>query len=166
MMKRLPLALLADPKREVLFRAAVQPEGVLLRRDPGAMLLACLTAIHVALVAAMLWWAFILILPAPTFATSKSYVWFATHWPFSEDRWAGMFLLAAVLGIPGFLPFNGTLCGVRNIWWRLSSSTFLGMAHGSVAAATLVSNPGSTGPGIYGIMAALAAFRIVVEVML
>ena len=125
---------------------------------------AALGGMHLALVVIMAWWAAILLAPVPTFATSDSYRYFPAHWPHTEPGWALMFLVGALVGMPGFWPVYGRPHNSRVTTMRIASASGLAMAHGWLAYVIADANPGSTGTGVYLTCALLGLFRIACEV--
>ena len=73
-----------------------------------------------------------------------------------------MFLLAAVVGVPGFWLRRES----RYAMLQLGSACLLTAAHCSMAAAVYSGNPGTTGTGVYLVMAYIGIVRILAEIAL
>lgn len=107
-------------------------------------------AIEVALIAALLWWSFILAMPIDTFHTGLDYK--AMKDIASEEVWSAFFFLIAVLNIYGILSERFklhvfSLCVQAGVWFFVS-------------AMFAMSSLASTGTGIYFIVALLNSFVV------
>lgn len=106
--------------------------------------------IEVAIIAALLWWAFILIIPVNTFASAEVYQTMANV--ASEGVWASFFLAVALLNLYSMIMNKFALnvitliisCGI----WAY------------IATAFAMSDIASTGTGVYYILACLNSFVV------
>ena len=103
--------------------------------------------VHLFLVGAIAWWAFILAWPEPTFSTSKAYAEFARIRP-DEGYWATGFGIAAAIGVWGLVTRSRAI--------RIGSTLLLGVNHGMVAWLVGKGSPSGTGTGLYFLVMLLA----------
>jgi hypothetical protein len=107
-------------------------------------------AIEVSLIAAALWWAFILAMPLNTFETAQAYR--AMEGIASEEVWSGIFFVIAILNIYGML--------AERYKFRLVSLVLSSGLWVFIAAMFAMGNLATTGTGIYFIVACLNAFVV------
>jgi hypothetical protein len=107
-------------------------------------------AIELSLIAAALWWSFILAMPIETFSTSVAYK--AMAGIASEEVWSGIFLTVALLNIYGLIVEKYL---IRTISLVISSGLWV-----FVSAMFAMSSLATTGTGIYFIVACLNAFVV------
>lgn len=108
-------------------------------------------AIEVAIVGALLWWAFILSVPIlSTFESAKAYK--AMSNIASEEVWSGIFLVVAVVNLYGMIFENYK---VRQGGLIISTGLWI-----FIAAMFAVSDMATTNTGIYFIVACLNAFVV------
>ena len=115
---------------------------------PGRFARPSLLAIHCLLTWAVAWWAFVLILPGDTFATSTSFRMFAAV--MLEDTWAYCFMGVTAIGVAGIVSSS---C-------RLISGYVLTFAHALMAAMLMAAPPINTGTGIYSGLAVCAFYLL------
>jgi hypothetical protein len=112
-------------------------------------------AMQVLLTSIMAWWGIALLRPINTFGSSSSYSEFVRVWPHSETKWAGVFFIAALIGVFGLW--------ARNRWARLWAAVVLVAAHGDLAFMSWGGNGASTGTGTYALLAIFGLWRIWAE---
>lgn len=106
---------------------------------------------HLWLTLALAWWAFILVLPVPTFAISQSYSSFVRISP-DEDFWAfgyGFASLCGAFGCWASWPPRLRRDTFRQQAIRMTAAVVLAIVHGITAVLMFQGAKGGTGPGIY-----------------
>ena len=115
------------------------------------------TAVHAFLTGILFWWAFTLATPPETFPTAIMYQPFERTWPFTEPRWAAVFLVLGLFGLAGLLT------PLRRPWLRLQLAAFLAFVHVVLAGMVHDGNPAGTSWGVYVLCALLGMWRLLSE---
>jgi hypothetical protein len=106
--------------------------------------------IETAIIACLVWWSFILILPLDTFGSSKTYQAMAAI--AREEVWSAVFFIVAVLNTYGMILERFK---VRIVGLVLSNGLWI-----FVSAMFAIGNIATTGTGIYFIVACLNTYVI------
>lgn len=114
--------------------------------------------VHIALTLSMLVWAVTLVLPEPTFPTSRMYGMFEACWPYTEGGWACVFAVPGALGVVGFFVRR------KHRMLRLNIAGILMLSHVFLALMARGGNPGGTGWRIYAlVLVPLSIWRVLAE---